>query len=317
MQIGYNKTPLNPDGENRTAVPAQQIQNNLSAVTIGNRQLGTHLLETFRIPCNQHKLEAIKVIAPGASPGHAVLFVHGMWSNAQMFAGSMQTLAEHNINSYCFSQAGHGNSSGSEKKKINYSLATYESNLRGFIEHLAASGISDLHLAGHSLGGFLVQKYLLENPSSIVKSVSLIAPAASNGILLTNLRFFLKHPLPFLKCYSTLDAFQIVKDKKTCAKALFSCLPEQMPKDFKPDKSSFLANLQACLPILQRPNKNHIPVQLLASEQDNIISHSEIFSTAKFWGIKPEFFPGSHMGIIEQRCNETYLARIASFASQK
>jgi len=116
------------------------------------------------------KLEVIHE-APKCQP-HAtpLIFVHGKWHAAWCWAEHfLPYFAEHGYISYALSLRGHGESEGHERLRWT-SIADYVADVTQVADLMNTSPV----IIGHSMGGFVTQKYLEIHP----------APAA---VLLTSL----------------------------------------------------------------------------------------------------------------------------------
>jgi pimeloyl-ACP methyl ester carboxylesterase len=104
----------------------------------------------------------------------ALLFVHGAFAGGWMWTETfMPFLAEAGYPCYALSLRGHGGSTGGEQ--INWhSIGDYVDDVKTVVDWLDEPPV----LIGHSMGGFIVQKYLEHRPATAVALVFLDDEAA-------------------------------------------------------------------------------------------------------------------------------------------
>ena len=121
--------------------------------------------------------------------GPAILMLHGMWHGAWCWEYFLDDFAELGYQAYAMSLSNHANSP--KKKSLNLlSINDYLEDLRGVVDSLEQPHI----LIGHSMGGFIVQKYLEKYPAP--KAV-LVAPVPPYGVWAGTFKTIAKFPLAF------------------------------------------------------------------------------------------------------------------------
>ncbi len=261
------------------------------------------------------RVERLDVTPAELKSSTRVLFVHGLWlGKAEEYLPLMENLAHLGIASSIFCQLGHGNSDYSNKRRINFTLKDQMESISAVLDDLKRQGVSAVHIVGHSYGGYLVQKFMLENKHEMVQSASLIANVSPRGNFMANVRFFLSHPLAALKSYLTADAGAAVRNPKVCNQALFNGL---MPEGFVPGPASLLGNIQAMQPVGHIENIGR-PVQVIAAADDRIISLKESQDTAERVGAKLEIVTAEsgkahHMGLTQAATAGQYAYLLSEF----
>ncbi len=263
----------------------------------------------------------VKALGPEVKKDTAVLFVPGFWSTATMNFPAMKELAAQGINSFAFSQEGHGRSKDNNQSKteaslnspkINFSLTRYLKNLETVIKSLEASGITKIHLVGHSFGGYLVQKYLASKSSANIASATLLASVPPAGMLMANLRFALQSPWDFIKANITFNATTAMKNERVAAKVLFSTTPENVPKGCKLSPESFLANVQAMMPINPEQVKaSGVPITVVGTKNDFTISKNEVERTAFVYNVQEKLIDGPHMWMADSLARKQFINLLA------
>ena len=162
-----------------------------------------------------HELEVIARECEGGSGYPPLLFVHGSchgaWCWDEHFLGFF---ADHGYDSYALSLRGHGKSGGGERLRWT-SVADYVAD----VERVAAGLPRPPVVIGHSLGGFVVQKYLErhEAPGAV-----LVAPAPRRGMRRAAVRMSLRAPWLSLKLFLTLEPLTMFSTPELCRSLLFS-----------------------------------------------------------------------------------------------
>ncbi len=212
-----------------------------------------------------------------------IVFVHGAWHAAWCWEQFQPYLAQQGYASYALSLRGHGQSEG--RRAIRWhSAADYVADLAQFVQGLAEPPI----LVGHSMGGYVVQKYLERHSAP---AAVLLASLPVSGILGFGLRFALRHPWAFLKAHLTLNPWYFVATPALAHESLFS--PElpaaEVSRHFaRLQPESFRLELDAMLLNLPRPKRVTTPILVLAAERDRVFSLREQQATARAYGTTAE-----------------------------
>ncbi len=220
------------------------------------------------------KLEIIsrKPVSPKDTP---LLFIHGMWHAAWCWEENfLNFFAEKGFESYALSLRGHGKSEGKEKLRFS-SISDYVNDVETAIKLIGKEPI----LIGHSMGGYIVQKYLEKKN---LKAAVLLAPVPHFGISAVTLRTLKERPLTFLKILSTLKLFPVLEKFEECRKFLFSDnLEIEKAKKYcaKMHDEAFRAYLDMFLPI--KTKSINAPILIMGAENDKAVLKKEIFATAK------------------------------------
>ena len=160
-------------------------------------------------------LEVIARKAEGGSDYPPLLFVHGSchaaWCWDEHF---LPYFAERGFDAYALSLRGHG-ASASPRSLRWTSIASYVAD----VERVAADLPSSPVVIGHSLGGFVVQKYVETHDAP---GAVLVAPAPRRGMTRAALRWSLREPLPFLRLWLTFDPYALFSTPERCHALFFS-----------------------------------------------------------------------------------------------
>jgi pimeloyl-ACP methyl ester carboxylesterase len=227
-----------------------------------------------------------------------LLFVHGAWSSSWYWQEHfMPWLAARGYRCRALSLRGHGGSDG----KVRWaSITDYVTDVA-----LVAQGMESPVIIGHSMGGFVAQKYAEKHPA---RAVALLAPVPPSGAWSALGKILTKHPKGFLRTNLTLDLYGVVADPNDARALLFS-----RDKSHR-DEDRYLQNLQSesfrafldmlFLPV-RTPIAQGIPVVVIGAERDQIISQENLAETAKRHGAKSALLPQtSHMLMVDDRWEE-------------
>jgi pimeloyl-ACP methyl ester carboxylesterase len=242
------------------------------------------------------KLEIISKYPLKNSQPTPLLFIHGTLHTASCWdVYFLDYFAQHGFASYAVNLRGHGRSEGREKLRWTR-IADFVEDLTNAIGQLPSPPI----LIGHSMGGFIIQKYL-EN--HVAPAAVLLSSASPSGLLPTAIRVARRQPWVFAKVNLTLSLKPFIATPQLVGEAFFSKdLPdEQLLKYWKQTQDdSFMAFLDMVGLDLPRPEKVKTPILVLGAAQDNMIGPSEVEATARAYSTKSEFVPGvAHNSMLE------------------
>lgn len=160
-------------------------------------------------------LEVIARKAEGGSGYPPLLFVHGSchaaWCWDEHF---LPYFAERGFDAHALSLRGHGASEGGERLRWT-SIASYVAD----VEQVAAELPREPVVIGHSLGGFVVQKYLERHrtPGAV-----LVAPAPAVGMLSASARMSRRDPLLSLRLLLSMEPYTMFATPERARRFLFS-----------------------------------------------------------------------------------------------
>lgn len=231
---------------------------------------------------------ALEVIDKGStSPAHPVplLFVHGAWHAAWCWDEHfLDFFADRGYRAVAPSLQGHGNSAATKPLRA-LSIADYVSDVCAVAESLPTPPV----VIGHSMGGFVVQKFL---ESRDIPAGVLMASAPPKGYLGSGLRWLRRHPWHFLKLSASGRSLAYVSTPSLARERFFS---PHTPDDLV---TSYAARLQEesarsgvdGLIALPRPKRVRAPLLVLGAGHDGAVTAAEVRATARAYGTEPEFF---------------------------
>jgi alpha-beta hydrolase superfamily lysophospholipase len=205
--------------------------------------------------------------------------------------------AGHGFASYAVNLRGHGNSEGREKLRWTR-IADFVEDVANVVRQLPRPPI----LIGHSMGGFIVQKYLEDHDAPAAVLLSSPSPA---GLLPTAIRTARRQPWVFAKVNLTLSLLPLIASPELVGEAFFSDdLPEAQLLEYwkQTQDDSFIAFLDMVALDLPRPEKVKTPLLVLGVGRDNMIAPREIEATARAYNTHAEIIPHvAHNSMLDPR----------------
>jgi alpha-beta hydrolase superfamily lysophospholipase len=205
--------------------------------------------------------------------------------------------AQHGYAAHAVNLRGHGNSEGREKLRW-ARIADFVEDVENAVRELPSSPI----LIGHSMGGFIIQKYLEDHDAPAAVLLSSPSPA---GLLPTAIRTARRQPWAFAKVNLTLSLRPLIAAPQLVGEAFFSKdLPQDLLLEYwkQTQDDSYMAFLDMVALDLPKPEKVKTPLLVLGAERDNMISPREIEATARTYRTKAEIIPDvAHNSMLEER----------------
>jgi pimeloyl-ACP methyl ester carboxylesterase len=230
----------------------------------------------------------LEVIDKGQSTdAHQVplLFVHGgchaAWCWDEHF---LDFFASRGFRAVALSLRGHGGST-SDKPLRKCSVADYVDDVRTIAEGLYGKSI----VIGHSLGGFVVQKYLENNqaPAGV-----LLASIPPQGVLRSAMRIWLNHPWIAMRA-NTLgenhEVFTRAPRERLFCEDTPEAIVEACAERCEPEslRASFIdAGFR-----LPKPARVSTPLLVLGGMHDGTTTNDEVRATARAYGTEARLFP--------------------------
>ncbi len=244
------------------------------------------------------KLEIISKYPSGNTNPTPLLFIHGMLCTASCWdAHFLDYFAQHGFASHAVNLRGHGKSEGREKLRWTR-IADFVEDVANAVRQLPSPPV----LIGHSMGGFITQKYLEDHDSPAAVLLSSPSPA---GMLPTAIRKARQHPLVFAKVNLTLNLLPFIATPQLARDAFFSKdLPDERLLEYwkQMQDDSFVAFLDMVALDLPKPAKVKTPLLVLGVAQDNMIAPSEIEATARAYNAHCEIIPdAAHNSMLDPR----------------
>lgn len=220
---------------------------------------------------------------PNSKP--PLLFVHGLWHGAWCWEEHfLPFFAERGYSCTAMSLRGHGGSSGRERLR--------RTRVRDHVEDVAivASGLPEPPvLVGHSLGGFVVQKYLESHSAA---GAVLLAAVPPTGAVQATLRTVRQHPWPFLKVNAQVRLAPLIATPELVRDTFFSrSLPAEDVLRYQRQlqDDSYLTFLDmVALDLVRSKRVRRVPMLVLGAADDALFAPAEVRRTGAAYGAETE-----------------------------
>ena len=226
----------------------------------------------------------IHSITPEAPRPTPLLFIHGMWHGAWCWDKFLDFFAQAGYPVTALSLRGHGRSGGSIRgsRITDYVLD---------VEQVARKFKTPPVLIGHSMGGFITQKYL---ETHTAPAAVLLATNPHFGLWRSLARMTLHNPFITLRCILEWRLYPVVEHPADARWALFSDdLPEEelLAYHRQMNDESFRMFLDLLGLNLAHPERIRTPLLMLGAEKDTVITPRDIRDTARAYGVEAQIFP--------------------------
>jgi pimeloyl-ACP methyl ester carboxylesterase len=226
-----------------------------------------------------------------------LLFIHGTLHTAACWdVHFLDYFAQQGYAAHAVNLRGHGNSEGREKLRWTR-IADFAEDLEITVRQLPSPPI----LIGHSMGGFIIQKYLEDH---VVPAAVLLSSPSPIGLLPTAIRTARRQPWAFAKVNLTLSLRPLIATPQLVGEAFFSNdLPHELLVEYwkQTQDDSYMAFLDMVALDLPKPKKVKTPLLVLGAARDNMIGLHEIEATARAYHTKAEIIPDvAHNSMLEQ-----------------
>ena len=220
----------------------------------------------------------------------ALLLVHGAWHAAWCWdRGFMDMLADRGHEVVAVSLRGHGGSAGCDPfGRSWHGLRDYVDDVAAAADELGRPAV----IVGHSMGGFVAQRFLCERRPAL--GAVLLAPVPPTGVLPLFLRLLRSEPVATARAVATLDLGHLLRDPDRAARLLFSETIDRLRlATLHPllGGESFRVFLELIAPRL-RPEQAVASVAVLAAGADALFTSAEALATAAAWSTRASIFDG-------------------------
>ncbi|MCX7891085.1 MAG: alpha/beta fold hydrolase [Burkholderiales bacterium] len=254
------------------------------------------------------RLEIFRARSERPAYPHPVLFVHGAFTAAWCWTEHfLPWFAGAGFDAWAVSLRGHGGSHGREGLLL-AGIADYVEDLHEAVAHIGAPPV----LVGHSMGGFVVQKYLEDEKAP---AVVLMASTPPQGLLASQLQLAFGNPSLFAQLNSVLSHGK--GSAEALRKALFAGeLPPEKLREFfrntQPESQRAIWDMTLfSLPRVWAMAKP--PALWLAAEKDALFALEQMRIGAGMLGIPLEVVPGIGHAMMLDAGWEGVAARIAGW----
>lgn len=214
-----------------------------------------------------------------------LLFVHGGWHSASCWDNFVDYFAAAGYRAVAISLRGHG---GSPAGKAFHacSIADYVEDVRTIADSLGGSPV----LIAHSLGGFVVQRYLESHqPPAAV----LVASVPPQGVLGLASRIWTRHPWVSMRSLPVGNLTGFIGTTPLVREHLFSAhTPDEIVETCAARVQSEPVRASLIDPLFRRVRTERVstPVLVLGAADDGMVTNAEVRATARAYRTDAEFF---------------------------
>ena len=244
------------------------------------------------------KLEIISKHPVGSRHPTPLLFIHGMMHGAWCWdVHFLDYFAQQGFAAHAVNLRGHGDSEG--RAALRWArIADFVEDVASAVRQLPGPPI----LIGHSMGGFVIQKYLEDHDAPGAVLLSSPPPA---GLLGTAVRIARRRPVVFARVNVTLSLLPVIATPRLAREAFFSAdVPDEQLRAYWKlmQDESYMAFLDMVALDLPKPAKVKAPLLVLGAARDNMLRPSEIEATARAYHTRSEIIPDvAHNSMLELR----------------
>lgn len=225
-----------------------------------------------------------------------LLFIHGAYTAAWCWQENfLPWFAAQGYRSYALSLSGHGGSRGREQLD-SFGISDYVKDVCAVIEDLPSPPV----LIGHSMGGFVVQKYLETHSAPAAVLLSSVPP---QGLMSSVFNVMFQKPILLF------DLNQLMGSGRVAMESLREALFAQPVSDFDLQRYFRCAQTESHRAIwdmtlfnLPHPARvAKLPLLVLGAEFDHLIAPSLVDMTARTYGVEAKIFSGMGHGLMLER----------------
>ena len=242
------------------------------------------------------ELEVLAHTPQGPARATPLLFIHGAYTAAWCWEEHfLPFFAAAGYAAYAVSLSGHGKSRGRDHLD-SFSIADYVAD----VAHVASRLPTTPVLIGHSMGGFVVQKYLEDHnaPGAV-----LMCSVPPQGLMASAFGLMFNRPGLMKDLNRLMGGGQV--SLETLREALFSqpVAVDDLNRFYRlAQAESFRAIWDMTLFNLPHPSRvGKSPLLVMGAEFDHLVPASLVEMTARTYDVVAEIFPGMGHGLMLER----------------
>lgn len=246
-----------------------------------------------------------------------LVFVHGGFTGAWCWEENfMPFFSSQGYECHALSLRGHGKSSGHFQIWY-HSISDYVADLTQLVSQLKTAPI----LIGHSMGGFIIQKFLESNqcPAGV-----LLASVSPKGLLPCSQELFFQYPMLFYKLnainmlpkplwhfvISPEEVQTLFFSKEDSIEKIEKIFPKFQHKSYRAVWDMYGLNLP-------NPEKVTTPLLVMGGEDDIIVPAEVVKLTAQAYNTEAHLFPHTGHAIMFEHTWETAARHIVSWFDKR
>lgn len=225
-----------------------------------------------------------------------LLFIHGAFAGAWVWAEHfLPWFAEQGFSAHALSLRGHGASGGHEHIDW-HSVHDYVDDVAAAITDLAATPV----LIGHSMGGFVVQKYLERHG---VAAAVLMCSVPPQGLVAAQFSLLFERPGLMVEINHLLGGGDVAPDalrEALFAEEIDDATLRRYYRLMQPESQRAIWDMS----VFGLPNLHAMaqpPLLVLGAEHDRLIPPFLVQSTARTYGVEDRIFRGLGHGVMIEK----------------
>lgn len=233
----------------------------------------------------------------------SLLTIHGAWADKRVWAGPTEIFTDNGLKTYNMDLPGHGESDPKALRDINrLGVDDYVDAVREAVLYVLERESDGLTVMGHSLGAFVLMKYLEKYGSDGLKNLIFMSPIPEKGVVNLTKRYVGQHFKEFVRAMiSGPDLKELLKDDSIARELLF--LGKQEVPDCVRGPESFKAFLDTLVFKWRRIEKIREQIRgknayVLTGECDGTFPYDDVLKLSDRLGIDRAnvkvFFGGPH-----------------------
>ncbi len=233
-------------------------------------------------------LEVLHHTPPAVTQKLPLLFVHGAWHGAWCWdVHFMPYFVQQGYRCYAVSLRGHGGSDGRARIRW-HSIADYVDDVAQTAEAIRLETGQRPVIIGHSMGGFVAQKFLERHAAP---GVALLASVPVRGFLLPMLRQSERYPVMALRVILRLNSYEMIRTPSLAQRAFFSpSIPRAQIHTYHAQMQPESLRVVWDVSLLDLPRPQRIthrpPMLVLAAGNDALFTVDEQRATARAYNAK-------------------------------
>ncbi|MCV7379535.1 alpha/beta hydrolase [Mycobacterium alsense] len=239
-------------------------------------------------------LEVIDKGSCGAAHPVPLLFVHGGWHAAWCWEHFLDFFADAGYRAVAISLRGHGGSPVAVPlQKV--SVADYIDDVRSVADDLGGAPV----LIGHSLGGYVIQRYLEDRAAPAAVLVGSLPP---QGVLPAALRVWRRRPWMTVHSFNDPTLVKFLRTRALARGYLFCAdTPESIVESCYQRVGPESIRAAMTDPMFRRVDTRRVstPILVLGAVHDGFVSVRSVRATARAYRTEPEFFDMGHNMMLE------------------
>ncbi|WP_156689912.1 alpha/beta hydrolase [Mycobacterium sp. Marseille-P9652] len=223
-----------------------------------------------------------------------LLFVHGGWHGAWCWEHFLDFFAGAGYRAVAISLRGHG-ASPTAKPLHKVTIADYLDDVRATADDLGGAPV----LVGHSLGGFVIQRYLETHTAPAAVLVGSVPP---QGVLRLALRVWRRRPSMTMEAWSDPTLLKFLATPALTREYLFCTdTPEDVVQACMQRAGAESIRAAMTDPVVRRVRTKRVttPMLVLGAVHDGFVSVGDVRATARAYRTEPEFFEMGHNMMLE------------------